>query len=366
MSKNEELNDQLYQKLSEAQDSYRNWLLSQTLEEILNHCYEYFTRQNVLVIMEDADLSDEQAAALLQAKDALGDICYDFAKADTNYMDVLRDTIENRADQEIQKEAERREAIRKLPVYLYPGDYAYEHDELETYRASYKANIACRDAIDAAIREHYHDNSLDVKAAVAQVVDVFGYDRMLHVCANTIRQKEWDGRISQDNIQWARTLPIYEDKGSFGHDRRAEYIVDKSHPGLFNMFVKAARHEYLLSLPLTKDDIKAEALNILSQLQNAREPNSPSGTHYMARVSPVFLSRAKDKERDRMMGMLPFDSLTLSTLEGRKGIFAMISKDEDRFQKLRLRKPSVLKRLHDAQEQVKPASAPKRSRDMER
>ena len=132
------------------------------------------------------------------------------------------------------------------------------------------------------------------------------------------------------------------------------------------MFAKAARHEYLLSLPLTKDDIKAEALNILSQFQNAREPNSPSGTHYMARVSPDFLARAKDKDRDRMMDLLPFDSLTLSTLEGRKGIFAMISGDENRFQKLRLRKPSVLKKLHDAQEQVKPASAPKRSRDMER
>ena len=70
--------------------------------------------------------------------------------------------------------------------------------ELEQYRASRKANIACAAAIDAAISEHYRDNCLG-REAVSQVVEQFGYDRTLYVLANTVRHKEHDGRISRDN-----------------------------------------------------------------------------------------------------------------------------------------------------------------------
>lgn len=37
----------------------------------------------------------------------------------------------------------------------------------------------------------------------------------------------------------------------------------------------------------------------------------------------------------------------ISTLEGRKGVYALITKDEDRAQSLRLRKPSVRKKLSE-------------------
>ena len=93
----------------------------------------------------------------------------------------------------------------------------------------------------------------------------------------------------------------------------------QSHPALVDGFVTTARHEYLLSLPLTKEDIKAEAVNILCKFQDAREPNSPSRTHYIAQISPDFLARAKTKDTDRLMAMLPFQSLSFSTLEGRRG-----------------------------------------------
>lgn len=31
-------------------------------------------------------------------------------------------------------------------LYIYPASYVREHGELEQYRASYKANIACNDS----------------------------------------------------------------------------------------------------------------------------------------------------------------------------------------------------------------------------
>ena len=76
--------------------------------------------------------------------------------------------------------------------------------------------------------EYYHDNRLDSQAA-AQVINTFGLDRTLYVLANTVQQKDWDGRISPGNKAWAKTIPINPD--AWGAGRNASFVVN-SHPGL--------------------------------------------------------------------------------------------------------------------------------------
>ena len=46
---NQELNTALYEKMFEAQEKYREWLLSQPPEEILNHAYEYTIREDIIL-----------------------------------------------------------------------------------------------------------------------------------------------------------------------------------------------------------------------------------------------------------------------------------------------------------------------------
>ena len=247
----------------------------------------------------------------------------------------------------------------KTPVYQLPFDYAQAHDECAQYNASLDANIACKEAIETAIGRYYGHNRLGAVHAVRDVVKQFGYERTLYVLANTVQRLEHDGRISRKNKEWAWKTP-------FGADPKCAYfIITNCHPGLLNIFLDTARHEYLLSQPIKRADIKAEASHILEQFQEAVEPNSPNGTHFMARVSPDFWARAKQKDRDRLMNMLPFASLSLSTLEGYKGIYALISKDEDRSKPLILRKPSVRKKLREAAEPSK-ASGPSKNREPER
>ena len=241
----------------------------------------------------------------------------------------------------------------KTPIYKYPGDYAREHDELEQYRASHKANVACKDAIETAIRDNYRDNCLG-KEAVKQVADQFGYERMFFVLANTVQRKDFDGRISRDNKDWAKTIPVFEDKDYFGDDRRSSFEVDSCNPGLTDIFINQARREYLLTQPLTKEDIRTEAARLLRRLQSEREPNSPSGIHFMAELSPDFLIRASTKDQDQLFAMLPFKSLLFSTLKDRKGIFAFIQKDENRDQPLHQRKPSVRKKLENSRAATAP------------
>lgn len=121
--------------------------------------------------------------------------------------------------------------------------------------------------------------------------------------------------------------------------------MDRSHPGLVDLFINQARREYLLTQPLKKEDIHMEAARLLGRLQNEREPNSPSGTHFMAQISPDFLMWAKTKDQDKLFDLLPFSSLTISTLKDRKGEFVFITKEENRSQPLRERKPSVKDKL---------------------
>lgn len=336
----EKMKDALFEKMSAEQDKYRAWLVAQPPEEILNHTSEYTTREDILMAMEFAELTEAQVNALLESPTPLADVYKNWGNMDYNLNSIVL-AIEDRADTVIRQAEE----LYKSPVYKYPGSYARENGELEQYLASNKANIACREAIEKAVNEHYNHNRLDSKAAVKDVVGKFGYDRTLYVLAVTVRRMDWDGRISNKNKEWARTVPVFEDPDGWGNDRNACFVVSQCHPGLTNMFITEARHEYLLSLPLTKEDIKAEALNILCKFQDAREPNSPNGTHYMAQISSDFLARAKAKDTDRLMAMLPFQSLSFSTLEGRRGTYALITRDENRFQKLVLRKPSVRKKL---------------------
>ena len=61
----EEMNTQLYEKLTAEQAKYRDWLMGQPPEEILNHAYEYAVREDILAAAELMDMPQAQAAALL-------------------------------------------------------------------------------------------------------------------------------------------------------------------------------------------------------------------------------------------------------------------------------------------------------------
>ena len=69
-------------------------------------------------------------------------------------------------------------SVTRIPLYRYPASYAREHGEREQYRASYQANIACRDMIEKEVSEHYRDNVLDTNAVLDAAVSEFGCDRV--------------------------------------------------------------------------------------------------------------------------------------------------------------------------------------------
>ena len=136
------------------------------------------------------------------------------------------------------------EQMKQIPVYRQTGMYAREHGELEQFRQSIVANIACRAAIEKAIAENFDGMRLRADAA-EPVLSEFGSERVLFVLANTVQHKDWDGRFSRENKAWAATFFIEPDV-VMGMDRRLQFIVN-SHPAVLDGFITITRKAALES-----------------------------------------------------------------------------------------------------------------------
>ena len=89
--------------------------------------------------------------------------------------------------------------------YPYSAAEARKRNELSLWRESHKANIACRDAIEDAIRQNFDGMNLQTDCLKA-VLDEYGYKRTAWVLANTLHELKWDGRFSYANKHWAEKI----------------------------------------------------------------------------------------------------------------------------------------------------------------
>ena len=339
---NEQWNTTLYKQMFAEQEQFRDWLLAQPPQEILNHAYEYVMREDILLSLEYNDLTDAQAAALLSSPAPLADVYKTFDKMESSHMEEIWSCVESQADKTLASQLERAKTLidefcayeyasqadfsdlskvsvayttvgdegrlplqvyanlegykiereldgkpldvrqyasldelienelecldfqelvvvsdaaiqtalaaaekaatfAELPVYRQNAAYAHEHGELEQYRTSRQTNIACKEAIEQAVHQNYDGKRLHDGTA-AKVIQRFGTERVMYVLANTIQQKEWDGRFNFYNKEWAKTVDIPPNPDLFGFERNNEFVVD-SHAGLTDLFVSQARRE---------------------------------------------------------------------------------------------------------------------------
>ena len=64
---------------------------------------------------------------------------------------------------------------------------------LDTLKGQYSHNLQCKEAIEAAVREHFDGMYLSHDAAKG-VIETYGMDRVMLVLANTVQLQDWDGR----------------------------------------------------------------------------------------------------------------------------------------------------------------------------
>lgn len=94
----EEMNTKLYEKMYAEQEEFEQKLLSMEPREILDHAYEYYIREDLLMEMEQNDLSGKQCRALLKLKAPLAALYDRWLKIEDSHMDEIRELIESYAD----------------------------------------------------------------------------------------------------------------------------------------------------------------------------------------------------------------------------------------------------------------------------
>ena len=171
-----ELSSKLYEKVSAEQDKFRAWLMDQPPTDILDHAVEYAVREDILMEIGALELPDDQARALLASPDTMADIYKTFSKmVDTGHMDVVRESIEDRAatlsmEQAVQEAVQMEmESQGKLEaVYLVDrssllhlkevqgGDFAYTVFDKQTKQKTAEGKISLDDVLDGIDPTHDH------------------------------------------------------------------------------------------------------------------------------------------------------------------------------------------------------------------
>ena len=124
-------------------------------------------------------------------------------------------------------------------TYLYRGSAqeARSRDEISLWRESHRANVACREAIEDTIRQHFDGMNLD-PVCLTPVLEEYGYKRTEWVLAATLQELQWDGRFHPANKEWAAQHFIPKD------ERHNAEITVRSHPAILDGFVSLYRKAY--------------------------------------------------------------------------------------------------------------------------
>ena len=228
--------EQLCDKMRKEQSKYCEWLTAQPPEEILHHAYGYSVREDIILATEEMNLTPARVRALLKSPAPLADVYKDFSKLETDYMSIVAQCVEDRADDLLKKEMQQ----NPPKVYRQSITYARQHDEVQQYRESYRLNERCGDEINGAIAFHYDGMHLD-DGAVKQVVAEYGLERTKYVLAAAIQIRDGDRRISRKNEEWANSVRTIKDMDERGFDRACYYASLQAHSCVLDGFANQVR-----------------------------------------------------------------------------------------------------------------------------
>lgn len=122
---------------------------------------------------------------------------------------------------------------------------ASEYSDRAEYRAERKTNMACKEAIEAAVAENYDGAHLNAVAAYNRAAEVYGATRIMYILAVTVRAKPWDGRFSPKNRAWAEAQPYEADPDAWGQDRNEEFALN-THSAILDGFITILRRDGLI------------------------------------------------------------------------------------------------------------------------
>ena len=169
------------------------------------------------------------------------------------------------------------ETLKTLPLYLESPEFAAQHGETAQCLASHDANVACKEAIEAALAQN--DGG-----AAQRVTEQYGVERTLFVLAETVRSREPDERISPDNRAWAAAQPSPDTRDALGRNMGAAFQV-LGDSAVISAFLTRVRQEGALSRERRGD---AEKISPTQSGVSRQRNEKPSIRKLLARKIPVI------------------------------------------------------------------------------
>ncbi len=95
--------------------------------------------------------------------------------------------------------------------YDKPLDYAKANGELDKWRDSLHETRRCAETIKNLITENHDGFHLATDKIIEGAVKEFGTEHVTLALAATIQRKDWDGRFSHKNKEWAKSIDVPKD-----------------------------------------------------------------------------------------------------------------------------------------------------------
>lgn len=153
-----QVNIALYDKMRVEQDDYREWLLSQPRQEILNHAYEYSVREDILATMSEGHLPPILAKALLESKQPLASVYADWNKGEHGIFEELIEVIQERAKKELQQ------SPKFMEICIYQIDLDKDKDRIAFRPSEELMRFQGSDRVESGIYNRVFQGIVDCKS----------------------------------------------------------------------------------------------------------------------------------------------------------------------------------------------------------
>lgn len=176
----------------------------------------------------------------LVAEDLVHGFDAGFHEAMAEYFQEKGITYGQKEEMESENDLHKADSVKYPAFYPHPAGYAAEHGEQELFRVSHNVNIACKTAIEEALKENFDGMRLN-SGVLRDVLDEYGAERIACVLSATLQRQTWDGRYSRSNKEWSEQVCIL-DNTVMGRDFNCDLELT-SHPLLVDGFVDLFREE---------------------------------------------------------------------------------------------------------------------------
>ena len=190
----EQLEQQLYEKVKVEHDAYLAEIKTKPADEIISNAYEIAWRENLLYLFDSSTgLTEKRLQVLLEMQSPCAEMYASWLKKDSEELDAIRGCMENCADNILRDRAEKKYSDPAQPMYGKSRQEAYACDELTEWGADHRRSVECARVFQKEGGTAYHEQTFPT--FLQKWETDFGKDRCMFVLACTMAQRTGDERF---------------------------------------------------------------------------------------------------------------------------------------------------------------------------